>query len=280
MSTVTWGPAVVLDGPLPEAPPHSLLNVPGVLIEGESERWLNGATVYGYPPSTPESWDPCATGTFRDKAEGDPFPIPQFGSFVAYLPITCSAMSIGEPDDFAQRAERAMEATESFAVERALSQGVAFPSSNPYFGDANVSILGGGVVTPQVGLSYLENAIGATGRRGMIHATPATVAAWGFGAGVTDDPPVNGLQTASGNPIAAGGGYIGAQPSGGSAAAAGQSWAFATGPVQVRHGDILVPDISEVLERTLNDVTYRAERYELAVWDTALQAAVLIDWSP
>jgi hypothetical protein len=39
-------------------------------------------------------------------------------------------------------------------------------------------------------------------------------------------------------------------------------------------------DINGSLDTSNNDVTFRAERYALASWDTALQAAVLIDWTP
>lgn len=277
MSSITFAMPTVLDGPLPKPPKHSLLQVPGVLREGDAEdRWQNGASIYGYPVSDPATWDPCSTGTFRTKDEGDGFPVPVFASFVAYLPITCSSMSIGDPDEFRDRARVTLEAVESFAVERALSQGVD-GLANPFFDDAAVDILAlGAAVTPTVGLSYLEDAIGATGRQGMIHATPAVVSQW-FEHPQIDPTP---FVTALGTPVAVGGGYAGGHPSGGSAAAAGQAWAYATGPVEVRHAEINVLDIREVLDRQTNDVTFRAERAVLATWDTALQAAVLIDWTP
>ena len=71
MSTMTFGPPIVLDdGHLPVAPPHSLLKTPGVLKDPEDEHWLSGATVYPYPNDPPRDWDPCSTGTFRQKSEG------------------------------------------------------------------------------------------------------------------------------------------------------------------------------------------------------------------
>jgi hypothetical protein len=39
-------------------------------------------------------------------------------------------------------------------------------------------------------------------------------------------------------------------------------------------------DINGTLDTSLNDVTFRAERYGISEWDTELQAAVLIDWTP
>ena len=116
----------------------------------------------------------------------------------------------------------------------------------------------------------------------MIHATPGVVSHW-FSNQREDRPGDErqpALITVNGTRVVSGGGYEGATPSGGGAAAAGQSWAFATGPVEVRHSEVAVLDIAEVLDRSNNDVTFRAERYVLATWDTQLQAAVLIDWSP
>jgi len=275
VSVIAVGPALALDGPLPASPPYSLLKVPGVVVE-DGDRWMNGVNVDGYPSDTPSLWEPCSEGTFRTKVDGNPSPMPRFDSFVVYLPITCSALSIGDVRMFQERARRTLEATLSFGVEEALSQGVVM-STNPFLGDSNVTILGGGAVTPEVGLRWLEDAIGETGRAGMIHATPATVAAWEFEALETGDV----LRTPNGTPVAVGGGYIGAEANG-SAPGAGSAYAFASGPVQVRLSDMQMvgEDINGTLDTSLNDVTFRAEIYALAVWDTALQAAVLIDWTP
>lgn len=276
MSNLTFGPPVVLDdGHLPVAPPHSLLNTPGVVVPPGDPHWLSGAVVYPYPADVPGGWDPCSTGTFRAKDEGTGVELPNFASFVIYLPITCSSMSIGDPDEFARRAEIAMNAVQSYAVEQQLSQGTAI-ATNPFFADAAADVLAGGAaVSPAVGLSYLEDAIGATGKQGMLHATPGVVSQWFEGE--RQETP---LTTVNGSRVVSGGGYAGATPSGESDAAAGQAWVYATGPVEVRLGEVAVMDIKEVLDRSNNDVTFRAERYVLATWDTQLQAAVLVDWTP
>ena len=54
---------------------------------------------------------------------------------------------------------------------------------------------------------------------------------------------------------------------------------FATGPVSVRLTDTIITDIAETLDRTDNSVTFRAERYVLATFDTQLQAGVLVNWT-
>jgi hypothetical protein len=275
VSVYAVGPALDLDGPLPVAPPHGLLSVPGVVV-ADGERWLNGVNVYGYPEGTPSLWDPCSTGTFRDKGSDSTQSLPRFDSFALYVPITCSSLSIGNWEEFAGRAEAVLEATQSFGVEQALALGTGV-ATNPFLGDANVTVLGGGAVTPAVGLSWLEDAIGGTGRMGMIHATPAIVAAWS--EYLTDDAGT--LRTASGTPVVSGGGYIGADANG-AAPGAGEGYAFATGPVEVRlsEAQLVGDDINGTLDTSDNTVTFRAERYALTTWDTALQSAVLVNWTP
>lgn len=260
-----------LTGPRPVAPPHSLIKTPGVVQDGPA-RWLNGVNVIGYPSDTPLLWEPCSEGTFREKDEGTDRPQATFDAFVAYLPVTCSTFGAAE---LPEQAEAVMEATVSMAAEEAISQGID-GSGNPYFGDGNLTVLGGAAVSAAVGLSFLENAIGATGRGGMIHATPAIVAALDLDK-VTGGGP---LVTANGTPVVSGDGYIGADPDDEASPGTGQDYMFATGPVEVRLGAVAITDLVESLDRSVNEVTFRAERYVLATWDTALQVAVLVDWSP
>jgi hypothetical protein len=281
MSTITLGPPMVLDGPVPVAPPRSLLNT-AQFVETTDTHYLAGGQVYSYPTDLPTVHDPCADGTFRLKPDGSAWDNPTFGPYTVVMPITCSAYE-GKNPGFADRARIALQARESFAVARELSQGATAPL-NPYFCDANVTLLAAGAaVAPDVGLSYLEEAIGATGQMGMIHATPAVGNSWNTTGGDGLTVASGRLVTAAnGTPVALDGGYVGARPTGGSAAAAGQSWVFATGPVQYRRGDIqiIAPDLAGTMDREINLVTYRAERDYVVVWDIALQAAVLVDWTP
>ena len=276
MSNLTFGPPIVIDdGHRPVAPPHSLLKTPGVVKEPGDPHWLSGAAVYPYPPGPPAEWDPCSAGTFREKDEGEPFDSAYFASFVSYLPITCSAMSIGDPSEFARRAEIALNAVQSFSVERQLSQGTGV-ATNPFLADANHTLTDAVATAtpPDAALAYLEEEIGETGKQGLIHATPPVVSRW-FDQTSNNLDPI----TVNGTRVVSGGGYKGATPSGRAAAQAGESWVYATGPVEVRLGTVAVMDIKEVLDRTNNDVTFRAERYVLVTWDTQLQAAILVDWA-
>ncbi len=278
MATFTAvGVRLDLDGPLPVAPPYSLLKTPGVVVDSGDGRWQNGVNMIAYPEDTPSLWDACSDGTFDVKSDGLVGRITTFDPFVCYLPITCS--SLGVYQDLEEQAELVLDATYSMAVETALSQGVPTAGS-PYFGDANMTALAAGAaIATGTALSYLENAIGATGRKGMIHATPATFASWVADKLISAED--SGPYTSpAGNPVVCGDGYIGAHPLGKTAAAAGQDWAFATGPVEVRMTDIAMTSVSQSLDRAENILEFRAERNVLAVWDGALQAGILVDWSP
>jgi hypothetical protein len=249
---------------------------------GDVFRWGNGAQVYPYPTDTGYSWAPCSTGTNAIKNSGLTPPLPIFSSFTAYMPETCTSARIVSPDYFRARAQLAFQAVESGIYEHVLATGGALNASGqPYLCDANLTILGGAAVSPKEGLALLENAIGTTFRRGMIHASPATGIAWSF-FGEAIQERGGALQSMGGNDVVIGPGYIGAVPDSEGTPTSTQAWAFATGPVQVRREpDIRIypDDISQALDRHENVVTYRAERDALVTWDTALHVGVLIDRS-
>lgn len=294
MSQITGGIPFVVDGPRPEPPPYSLLATAEVIdspdLHGDGlassvladEHWQNGVQVWSYPPDLPEVWDGCGShGTFF-KGTGDTIPLPQFSAFSLYLPVTCSMRGI-DPSDIGAWQDRAMTAllaTESYALEREISQGPIFPL-NPHFTDAspNRQILAGGTVTSEkAALGYLVDAVGATGRQGLIHATPATVN--GF-TQLDIYRERDKLYSSDGVPMVRGPGYQGATPTGQSAAATGQAWAFATGPIKIIRGPVFgIPDKpSQALNRGNNQYSFFAERNFVVFWDTELQAAVLVDWT-
>lgn len=288
MSQITGGIPFVIDGPIPAPPTHSLLSVAEVIEHPADEpdpRWQNGVEMWAYPPDLPTIWDPCGDhGTFTKPAGGS-IPLPQFAAYTVALPLTCSARGVlfDDLDTWTERATKTFEAVESYALEQEISQGLTFPTQ-PYFTDTNATLLNAGDPTAGgAALALLEDAIGATARQGLIHATNGTVTGWSREFIVYER--VNGpsveLYTTNSTRVAAGGGYVGATPVNGDPADVGQAWAFATGPVKVYKGPLeIIPDrASQALQRTNNVITFRAERNYLVGWDTALQAAVLVDWS-
>lgn len=283
MSVTAVGPAFALDGPLPVAPPHSLLNtqflnadgeLESVVVERDATRVLNGVVVWGYPEGCSSLWEPCSDGTFRNKSSESTMSTPRFDAFVVYKPVTCDPISLRDPEDLNRRAEAVLDATLSAAVESELAAGF-FPSTNPFFGDGNVDdVTSGTAVSAKAALALLEDAIGETCRMGMIHATPGVLAA------ANQNPvgaAVDRLVTPSGTPVVSGMGYIGVDTPALANPGAGEQWIFATGPVRVYLGPIVTHTVKESLDRSDNDLTLRAERYVVALWDTALQAAALVD---
>ena len=278
MSTFTAiGPALELDGPLPVAPKHGLLTVPGVIRAEDATRELNGVNVWGYPTGCSELWEPCSDGTYRVKSEDSEQPTPRFDSYVVYKPVICSAIGLANPEELSARVSRVLDATLSAGVEAALAGGVP-GSNNPFIGDSHVDDLTptpGTAVSGKIALSILENAIGETCRAGIIGATPATI------AGLQTDPlwPHDQLVTVNGTPLYSADGLIGLTTPDLDAPDVGEDWMVATGPIQVYLGPTVTFDTRSSLDRSDNTLVFRAERYVLSVWDTALQAAVLVDWT-
>jgi hypothetical protein len=278
MST-TFGPPIILAGPLPQPLPYGLLAA-ATMVGEPDERWGNGANVRPYSPELPEVWDPCSTGTFRTKDTPEQPDMPLFSAFGVVLTDVCSGRGVGTDDALDGRARAAFAAVEQWAVEREFARGDLMPS-NPYLTDGNADILASGAaVSLAEALALLEKAIGDTGRAGMIHADRGIVAAWSTVGAVR----IAGdrLLTYNGTPVASGGGYNGMAPDGEAAPGDEEGWAFATGPVEVRRSpdiEILPGSLREALDRETNVVTYRAERMYLVDWDTQLQAAVLADRS-
>lgn len=271
------GPAFALDGPPPVAPPHSLLETEGVVVERDATRVLNGANVWAYPTGCSSLWEPCSDGTYRVKDDESEMPSTRFDSFVVYKAVTCSAIGLRNPEELAERAAAVLDATLSAGVEKALAEGID-QSSNAFFGDSNVDILNSGTaVSARVGQAFLEQAIGDTCRQGMLHYTPATLA--GLQAFPVSGSERERLTSVNGTPIVSGMGYQDIDTTALGTPAAKQDWAFATGPVKVYLGPVVLTSVRDTLERSENILTFRAERYVLAIWDGVLQAAALIDWS-
>lgn len=281
MGSIMVAAPVPLSGPVPRAPRHSLLGVPGVRVpfEQRPDRWESGVNVWGYPEEVPRLWAECSTGTDRVKENGAAsHPGGIFEPFVIYVPILCSAR--GNYEEIPPRARAVLDATESFGIELALVDGIT-GLGNPHLADANVVKPNGNTaVSARVAVSMLDDAVGQTGREGLLHLTPAVADAHPT-LRIRDDEEDEPIYTTAGTPVSVGGGYIGAE-AGGSGFGATSDWVFATGPVEAfveEDPDWVPEDIADLLDRTNNDLIYRAEKRAVVQWDTALQVAVLCDWS-
>ena len=279
VQSVGYGPHAVVNGPVPLAPRVGLVKQ-AVIVPTDDDRWINGVQVWPYPADDVSSFDPCGTGSPAPfKGDGEAPETAEFAAQTLYLPITCTARSIHDQDTYVARATIAMEANESAEIEDQFWSGTAQPLS-PHLTDANATVLFGGAPTDVFnGLAELEGAIAATGRAGMIHAPWPLVSVWSSNYQVYWNGST--LQTVLGTIVVAGAGYDGSGPAGEAVPSAGQSWAFATGLVELRRSDLFVipGTIAQAITMSpnRNDITYRAERYALATWDRTLQAGILID---
>lgn len=301
MTISTQGPYFRLDGPQPLPRRYHLLTVAQYRDLGEQERWGNGAWIQGYPQDPVFTFDPCATGSEKTKREGGAINLPVFGAFQAYLAEKCLTTTVG-PDPnawFTQRAAAAFKVAEAAAAERVLATGDGLPTwvtgpEVPHLTDGNLDVLASGAAQNYLeGLALLEQAIGQTGRGGVIHTTPAVATLWSARL-LIDDDGNKMMRTNLGTPVVVGDGYIGAYPDvDGSAPSSTEDWCFATGPLgYVTNPGILLPprlipdEYVQAIDRTQNFVEYRAERDYVIFYDSdtsggtdyaPLQAGVLID---
>jgi hypothetical protein len=287
MAQVGYGPLYRVLGPPPERPFATLLDAARVIDEVD-EHWLNGVKVYPFPPGPAKPHDPCSTGTLRTKSSDGTVPLPEFGGFSVYLEEQCSSVGIVGPgltpeqiqERFVGRATAAFAALEPFAVEKEFMSGGAL-GNNPHLADGNGTFPTGNTAQSVVeAFAILEDLIAATGRRGIIHCTPGILTKAGQQFLVFDERSGE-VRTVNGTRVVPGYGYVGnTTPVGHSApASAKQSWIYATGPVDVRRGEVfVVPErIEAALDRAQNTITFLVERNYVVDWDTVLQAAVLAD---
>lgn len=278
---------VPLDAPLPQPRLYDLL-AGASEITMESDRWLAGASLRGYPPGPAYTFDPCGEGTYRVKEDGGPVPNPMLGTFTVYVPGVCTARTVGPTaDEYKARLSLAFRALEGLAIERFFATGDGHAGMGPYLTDPNLEILNSGTaVTPVEGLAMLEQEIATVGS-GMIHVAPATATAWVANLLISVGRDGK-MRTGLGTVVTIGGGYMAAYPDNAPGTPpADQEWAFASGPVEYRRSEvtILPGNYSQALDRAQNEVVFIAERNYLLTWvgrqdssdETQIQAGVLID---
>lgn len=300
---VGFGPLWRVDGPPPLNQPFGLLAAAetpaaGVRIidpdvdQNGYERWINGVTVYPYPPDLGDVYDPCAPGSVATtKGFGDALDNPSFGTMTVWLAETCTSARVQWGQDlFKARAAVALAGIESAAVAYEFMTGTRIPA-NPHLADGNATVLNSGAATSVLnGIALLENYLAAnSGKLGLIHCSPgtATIARDRFAI----DNKSGYIRTINGTIVIPDFGYgkaasEGSHPAGSFAPGANQEWIYLTGPVDLRRSNLFTqPDtVEEALDRGTgatnnkpNSITYRAERYWNCAWDTEIQAAVLVD---
>lgn len=246
-------------------------------------RWVNGIAFQPLDNSTPWVRDAC-DGTSTQS----PAAVPGLVEWQAYLvgvDDTCSALGF-RGHEFKNRLDQRLKVGRHKALEAefwggALAQASSYP--NPYLTKSGSTNLTPGTV-PSVHRAFelLEQGLAdcGLGGRGMIHCRPEALPYL-----TTIRRSGNLILTARDTIVVAGTGYPNTGP-GGSAPAAGNTWLFATGMVDVRldSGNVnyftLDPlgrtaqtnefsdeEIVASMNRSNNTITTRAEMFALASWD-------------
>lgn len=287
MTTAGFIP-VRLDAPLPLPPRYSILKAAQEVVDAD-DHWMGAAQldnyITGVLPGTLDACDTSRAVTFQTVRAFD-----SFHGFTAYLAAQCTPFTIGADDaEYQRRLRVSFAAVEAQAVEAELEVGAAVvaagETANPALSTGSPTLLASSdttAVSPAVGIGALENYALARGGQGIIHCTPAIAEAaqshqmlHSEGAG-----PTLNLYTILGTPVVPGGGYTGVKPNNASTAATvTKQWAYVSGGVTLRRGPVYLnpDDMTLTMDRANNLFAFSAQREYLAVWDTGIHAAVLID---
>lgn len=125
-------------------------------------------------------------------------------------------------------------------------------------------------------IALLEQALAdcGCGIQGTIHLTREVASVLNL------KPKGDTLETNLGTTVIAGTGYTGTGPNG-TDPGTSKAWAYATGPVTVRLGDIeITPDKkSQAVDTRNNTIKYFAQQPAAVTWNSCCHAAVLVDLS-
>lgn len=278
-------PLAVIDAP-PARPPRYGLIASAEVVEDLTSRWEGGFT---FAPegcgNSGRASTPCAgTTDSLDSAAGNP-PVVEGEPFVVWAKDECSTFGFNARD-YAGRARRQLEATQSFQVAQELWEGTLASADglpNRALVDSGSDTVTTAPTGLQTALACLEQGLAqcGQGRRGMIHLTPQLLthlvgAQIGFREG-------NQVVTALGTLLVADAGYSGSGPGGVPATTA--QWMYATSLIQIRLSAIdLIPgnfteamDRARAVDRRTNRVRLYAERLAAYAWDECCHLAAEVD---
>jgi hypothetical protein len=285
--TVGYGPLARIDGPPPLAQEFGLIAAAegpaaGIrLIPEADEHWGNGAEVYPYPTSPGDTYQSCAPASeIVEKDTGGDLPHPKFESITAYVPDSCTSYSIGSDTALIDRAATVLDAVESAIVAHEIKTGLRY-RNNPHFSDGNGTFPNANTATGIVdAVGIIEAELGRLRRVGVIHLSPQAAIRLSSTGGAALDGSSGVMRTVTGTPVVVDQGYAEkATPYGHPAPTATQEWIYATGPIDIRRGQVFTTPgtLAEALDRGRNEIVFRAERLFLVIWDTAIQISVLAD---
>ncbi len=265
-----------VDGPAPSAPPRTIEAAVSVVEDDLPVRWASGVVLDPAPCGCADVWAPdCDAPEENFKQEDDLTPGDLDVEVDAFSVIHTQGCSTLGLDLAAQDAEArdAFDAHQWPAIEAELWTGTLLPT-NPHLDAAGADELTPEAVELTAAVAALEAAIAATCQAGVIHMAPqAAVWAGRFGL-LVDRGAGSPLRTILGTPVAVGSGYTGTGPDG-LEPDPGETYVYATGPVQVRLAPVVV--LPSVDHRT-NRRVIRVEREAIAIWDPGCLHAAQRVW--
>jgi len=203
-------------------------------------------------------------------AGGDPFAL--------YSSIQCGTYGY-DFDELARRARTRLDAKEQNGLEAHL-WGVS--TDNPPAMFQTVGVVtnvtpGGGITNIVTGFSVLEQALAdCYGLPGIIHVTPAAMP-YLRNHTLIDRDKDGKFYTDNGNVVVSEFGASGRGPAD-EAIPAGGGWLYATGPINIWRGDVIVPDPRQTFDRTNNQHKVLAERPYVMTIECCALAIKVTTW--
>jgi len=263
---------------LPSSPCHGLFEVvePRTITD---PHWQSGGIEWEdflCSPSVSGFVAECPPATFTKDAERE-FNFCHADPFVVYGSFECATGGRPVREGFDISKDRLL-AWEQWEVERIAWTGTtangdvnpSFQTGNDTCGIVPVVLSSAGPLAACEAIAAMEEFLAdLVPCGGIIHASVRMAAVLASHSLMVKEG--DRFFTLAGTPIVFGAGYPGTGP-GGAAPTAGATWMVATGPMVVVRGDVMmVPDkTSEAINRSINQIEVRAERYYSVGWSCGI----------
>lgn len=255
-----------------------------LLQQANSRRWENG---YTYRPlggcAEANVWANCS----GEMKEVDPTsPLVAAFPFTVYAGFTCSTWGMEEEERIAHAQVR-LGARESQAIENELWHGTLAAAegwtTNPVLaGSATTALTTGSETSPlPYALASIQQALReclGSDVAGTIHASAKAASLWMATYQIFREPD-GIIRDLMGNVIVVGAGYDGSSPIGVVDPTGRTEWVYGTGPVRVFVGPVYLnpTETKEAVERSTNDITWRAERSASPHFDPCCLYGINVD---
>ncbi len=265
--------------PRATVPVHSLIRAAVTTLDDEPG-WERGLTYAPESPGGYRAFAACTDADYDDEGAG-PTPAVAYWPWDLQVVHPCHSTFGLDEEQLDAELGRAVDATESYAIARELWQGdlTRAAAAAGDVDDPNLSLVDGPTVLaagapqpPKVALGLIQAAAGRAlrGQQVYLHAAPEVEPF----LDVTREG--NLLTTKRGNLLVSDAGYPNTAP-GGTDAAAGVGWLYATGPVVVRRSPVERVGIGQgAVDTRSNRLDLRATRVVAATFDRSAHFAVAV----